>query len=106
METEDAIKKLNALAQETRLEVFRLLARHGEQGLSAGDISEQTSIQPNTLSFHLKELSNAGLIRSERQGRSIIYSLEISGMSSLVQFITEDCCQGRPELCNPNKGCC
>lgn len=74
--------------------------------MSAGEIAEEMKIQPNTLSFHLKELTGAGLIQNERQGRSIIYSLVVEGMRDLIQFLTEDCCQGRPELCNPNSDCC
>ncbi|MGJ8673816.1 ArsR/SmtB family transcription factor [Rubritalea sp.] len=106
MKTQEAVVKLGALSQESRLEIFRLLVRLGEQRISAGDIAEQMQIQPNTLSFHLKELTSAGLIQSERQGRSIIYSLNVTGMRTLIQFLTEDCCQGRPELCNPNSDCC
>jgi DNA-binding transcriptional ArsR family regulator len=106
MKTQDAVVKLGALSQESRLEIFRLLVRQGEQGMSAGEIAEEMKIQPNTLSFHLKELTGAGLIQNERQGRSIIYSLVVEGMRDLIQFLTEDCCQGRPELCNPNSDCC
>lgn len=106
MKTQDAVVKLGALSQESRLEIFRLLVRQGQQGMSAGKIAEEMKIQPNTLSFHLKELTAAGLIQNERQGRSIIYSLVVEGMRDLIQFLTEDCCQGRPELCNPNSDCC
>lgn len=106
MKTQDAVLKLNALSQESRIEIFRLLVREGESGMSAGEIAEKMNIQPNTLSFHLKELSAAGLIQSERHGRSIIYSLIVDGMRDLIHFLTEDCCQGKPELCNPNNGCC
>ncbi|MFK7909737.1 MAG: ArsR/SmtB family transcription factor [Akkermansiaceae bacterium] len=106
MELNEAADALSALAQPNRLEVFRLLVRCGEQGICAGDIAGQLRIAKPTLSFHLKELSHAGLIISERDGRSIIYRLNIQGMSSLMQFLTEDCCQGRPELCSPETKCC
>lgn len=106
MEITEAASALSALAQPNRLEVFRLLVRCGEQGICAGDISEQLNIPKPTLSFHLKELVQAGLITSERDGRSIIYRLHIPGMSALMHFLTEDCCQGRPELCTSNANCC
>ncbi|QQL43918.1 ArsR/SmtB family transcription factor [Sulfuriroseicoccus oceanibius] len=101
MEMNAAVDALSALAQPSRLEVFRLLARHGEDGLCAGDISDQLRIPKATLSFHLKELSGAGLVSSERNGRSIIYRLHVKGMQQLMSFLSEDCCQGRPELCQP-----
>ena len=103
METQEVTAKLNALAQEARLKVFRLLMVAGSDGLSAGLISEQSSIPPNTLSFHLIELQNAELIDSERQGRSIIYSLNVKGYGDLLDFLSKDCCAGHPELCRrPN----
>ena len=106
MKLNDATTALAALAQPSRLEVFRLLVQCGEQGICAGDISEQLDIAKPTLSFHLKELSQAGLISSEREGRSIIYSLHVSKMKDLMTFLTEDCCQGRPELCSSDSSCC
>lgn len=106
METTQAIVKLSALAQASRLDVFRLLVKKGLEGLSAGDIAQTTGILPNTLSFHLKELSQAGLIYSEREGRHIIYKLQVEGMRSLIHFLTDDCCQGNPELCLPASKCC
>lgn len=106
MEIIEATAALSALAQPSRLAVFKLLVKHGTQGLSAGDISDQLCIAKPTLSFHLKELAHADLITSQRQGRSIIYQLNISGMQTLMTFLTEDCCQGRPELCSPQKDCC
>lgn len=99
MKLNEAVTALSALAQPSRLEVFRLLASHGEQGLCAGDISTQLDIPKPTLSFHLKELSHAGLIQSERHGRSITYQLHINGISGLIAFLSNDCCQGHPELC-------
>ena len=106
MNSQEAVLKLAALSQESRIEIFRLLVRQAKAGLKAGEIAEQMQIQPNTLSFHLKELTSAGLIQSQRQGRSIIYSLEVGGMRELIHYLTEDCCQGRPELCKPANACC
>ncbi|MFC1757426.1 ArsR/SmtB family transcription factor [Planctomycetota bacterium] len=104
----DAVTALSALAQESRLRVFRLLVKTGIEGLPAGEIAEELDIPPATLSFHLKELSNACLVESERDGRSIIYRLQVDGIRELVSFVTEDCCQGRPELCMPSSedSCC
>lgn len=102
MEIKQAVSALAALAQESRLGVFRLLVVAGEQGVPAGEIAETLGIPPATLTFHLKELSHAGLIESRRDGRSIRYSLCVSGMRDLLQFLTEDCCQGRPDLCATN----
>lgn len=106
MDIKQAVIKMSALSQESRLSIFRLLVRCGDEGMSAGEIAEHTKIQANTLSFHLKELTSAKLIQSERQGRSIIYSLKIDGMRDLIHFLTEDCCQGRPEFCKPSSDCC
>ncbi len=110
MEITQAVKALSALAQESRLNAFRLLVCAGEEGMAAGEIAEELNVPPATLSFHLKELANAGLISHVRSGRSIIYSLKVESMSSLMEFLMRDCCQGRPELCQPkfgpNKGTC
>ncbi|MCM2372306.1 ArsR/SmtB family transcription factor [Aporhodopirellula aestuarii] len=104
MKTNEAVTALAALAQESRLEVFRLLSKLGAEGLPAGMIAEKVSIPPATLSFHLKELSHAGLVESRKEGRSVIYAINVKGVSCLMGFLTEDCCQGRPELCVP--ACC
>lgn len=101
MKESQAVKALAALAQENRLQVFRLLARQGAAGLAAGKIAEEIGIPAATLSFHLKELNNAGLLHDRREGRSIIYSLNTTGMQELLAFLLDDCCQGRPELCDP-----
>lgn len=95
----EAIEALAALAQETRLDVFRLLVRVGPEGLAAGAIADTLKVSRATLSFHLSQLERAGLLRSARQGRSIIYSADFDGMSRLLGFLTEDCCAGRPEIC-------
>lgn len=99
METEAAVKTLGALAQDTRLSIFRALVRahspkQGEGGLAAGDISEALGVAPATLSFHLKELANAGLVTARREGRSIIYMADIEAMRALTGFLLKDCCRG------------
>lgn len=92
MEEEDAVRALSALAQESRLEVFRLLVRKGPSGLPAGELSENLGLPPATMSFHLKELANAGLITSRRESRSIIYSADFAHMQELINFLLENCC--------------
>ncbi|HEY5006808.1 MAG TPA: metalloregulator ArsR/SmtB family transcription factor [Caulobacteraceae bacterium] len=101
METDMAIKRLSALAQEGRLPVFRLLVKVGPQGVAAGDIARALEITPNTLSAQLTILANAGLVNSRREGRSIIYAADFDSMSQLLVYLMEDCCQGRPEICAP-----
>ncbi len=101
MKIKKAVDALTALAQKSRLEVFRLLVPRGEEGLAAGEIAEQLTIAPATLTFHLKELCHAGLVASHREGRSIIYSLRPDGIRDLMEFLSEDCCQGQPHLCQP-----
>lgn len=102
MKTSQAVIALSALAQESRLEVFRLLVRIGPDGLPAGQIAERLKIPPATLSFHLKELSHAGLVESRKEGRLVIYAINTKGINCLMGFLMEDCCQGRPELCAPS----
>ena len=104
MKIKQAVKALAALAQETRLRVFRALVEAGDEGLSAGEIAEQLGVPAATLSFHLKELAATDLIAQSRAGRSLIYSLQPDMMNALMQFLLEDCCQGRPELCQPGAG--
>jgi DNA-binding transcriptional ArsR family regulator len=101
MESTTAVKRLSALAQDSRLAVFRLLVRAGRDGLAAGDIARGLEITPNTLSAQLTILANAGLVTSRRDGRSIIYAADYDGMSDLLVYLMEDCCQGRPEVCAP-----
>lgn len=101
MEATIAIKRLSALAQERRLAVFRLLVKAGPAGVSAGEIARALAITPNTLSAQLTVLANAGLVTSRRDGRSIIYAAGYDSMSELLVYLTEDCCQGRPEVCAP-----
>jgi ArsR family transcriptional regulator, arsenate/arsenite/antimonite-responsive transcriptional repressor len=103
MEVKTAVTALTALAQETRLRIFRLLVQAGPEGIAAGDIAEALDTPAATLTFHLKELSHAGLITSERQGRSIRYALRIEGIRDLLRYLLHDCCKGRPELCGPGQ---
>jgi ArsR family transcriptional regulator len=108
MEAAEAIETLTALAQEARLRAFRLLVRAGEAGMAAGEIAAELEMPANTLSFHLKELSGAGLIGSQRRGRQIHYSIKPDGIRNLLTFLTEDCCAGNPALCGgptPNYPC-
>jgi len=99
MEVKTAVAALTALAQDSRLRVFRLLVAAGEGGLAAGEIAEALGVAPATLTFHLKELTHAGLVESCREGRSIRYSLREEGVRDLFAYLLEDCCGGRPELC-------
>jgi DNA-binding transcriptional ArsR family regulator len=99
MKETQALAALAALSQETRLRIFRRLVRSEAPGQPAGQIAEALEIPPPTLSFHLKELLRAGLVVDRREGRSIIYSLNVAAVRSLLGFLLEDCCQGRPELC-------
>jgi len=88
------VRHLAALAQEVRLRVFRALVVAGESGLTPGTLAEQLNVAPNTLSFHLKELSHSGLITQERQGRNLVYRASFAAMNELLGYLTENCCQG------------
>ena len=101
MDITSTIKALAALAQESRLNAFRLLVRSGRDGLAAGEIARQLSIPHNTLSSHLSILSNARLVTSHREGRSIIYQINFDGTRDLLSYLVEDCCQGQSEICSP-----
>jgi ArsR family transcriptional regulator len=101
MELPTAVEALSALAHGHRLAVFRLLVRAGADGMPAGDIAREVGALPNTLSTHLTILAHAGLVRSRREGRSIIYSADYDGMRALLGFLMDDCCAGRPEICAP-----
>ena len=94
MKTLDAVTALGALAQETRLEIFRLLVQAGERGLAAGSISNRLGLAPPTLSFHLGQLKHAGLATVRRKSRSLIYSAAYDTMNALLGYLTENCCQG------------
>jgi len=101
MDKNDAIAAFAALAQGTRLDVVRLLVRAGPDGLPAGDIGKALGVPHNTLSSHLALLTRAGLVRPRREGRSIIYAPDFGGMQTLIGFLLQDCCDGRPEVCRP-----
>ena len=100
MEKQIAISALSALAQETRLDVFRALVQAGPEGVPAGAIGAGLGIPSATLSFHLKELKSAGLVRCEQRGRSRIYSPDFSAVKELVEFLTANCCQGAADGCD------
>ena len=99
METTTAILALSALAQDTRLEVFRLLVKCEPNGIAAGDIARELAEPHNTMSAHLGVLARAGLIVSERHSRSIVYRVHLERVRELVSFLLQDCCGGRPDLC-------
>src|ERR1700675_2276082 len=101
MKKSTAVAALGALAQETRLEIFRLLVQKGPEGLAAGEIGERLGQPSPTLSFHLNQLRFAGLVTSRRQSRLIIYSANYKAMNDVLAYLTENCCAGRPELCAP-----
>lgn len=101
MKSTDAVDALAALAQESRLAVFRLLVRHAPDGLTAGVVAEQLALPAPTLSFHLKTLAQAGLVTTEQEGRFVRYRAQIGTVNALVSFLTDDCCGGHPELCSP-----
>ena len=108
MESKDAVRALAALAQDTRLDVFRLLVQHGPSGMAAGEIAEHLAIAPATLSFHLKELSHAGLVTSRQDGRFNFYAANFTGMSELLAYLTENCCAadcGPGAVCAPVATC-
>src|ERR1700739_4881772 len=95
-----AISALAALAQPTRLAIFRLLIKHEPVGISAGVIAETIGAPHNTLSSHLAILVRAGMLRSSREGRTIVYRSDVEGVRSVIAFLVDDCCDGHPELCN------
>lgn len=101
MESESTILALAALAQSTRLDVFRLLVTHEPDGLPAGDIAKALAVPQNTMSSHLAILSRAGLIASTRMGRSIVYRASLAHLQDVLLFMLKDCCGGRPEICAP-----
>ena len=101
MEKTDTIAALAALAQENRLDVFRLLVQAGRAGLAAGAVAEKLSLAPNTLSFHFDRLRNAGLVTCKREGRSLIYAARYETMNGLLAYLTENCCAGVGTKCAP-----
>jgi ArsR family transcriptional regulator, arsenate/arsenite/antimonite-responsive transcriptional repressor len=107
MQTTQAIDALGALAQDTRLKIFRLLVQRGPEGLTAGVIAERLAVPPATLSFHLQQLMHAGLIQQRRASRSLIYSANFDTMHALLAYLTENCCSEAPASCAPTgvSGC-
>jgi DNA-binding transcriptional ArsR family regulator len=101
MEPTTAIEALAALAQSTRLDAYRLLMKHEPHGLPAGEVARLLDVPANTMSTHLAVLQRAGLISAERHSRSIIYRAELDQVRELTAFLVNDCCGGRPELCQP-----
>ncbi len=111
MESEIAVRRLSALAQDARLALFRLLVTVGPAGMAAGEIARELNIAPNTLSAQLLILSNAELVRARREGRSIIYAANFDAMRDLLVFLTQDCCRNSPVVCEPlavlaSQACC
>lgn len=106
MKTETVVAALAALAQDTRLAVYRLLVQHGPTGMAAGEIAGALGVTPATLSFHLKELAHAGLVSARQEGRFVFYAANFDAMNTLVAFLTENCCAadgGQP--CPPAVAC-
>ncbi|GLQ06420.1 ArsR/SmtB family transcription factor [Sneathiella chinensis] len=101
MDTLEAVSAFSALSQPTRLDVFRLLVKAGGTGMLAGDIGEALNVRQNTMSANLSVLLNAGLVRNERQGRTIRYFADMEGMRGLLAFLMEDCCGGQADMCKP-----
>jgi ArsR family transcriptional regulator, arsenate/arsenite/antimonite-responsive transcriptional repressor len=105
MEKIDAVAALAALAQDSRLDVFRLLVQAGPDGMPAGGVAAALGLAPNTLTFHFDRLRQAGLVTVRRDGRSMIYAARYETMNALIAFLTENCCSGAPETCAPASAC-
>ena len=108
MEKSDAVAALAALAQDNRLDVFRLLVQAGPEGMPAGKVADALDLAPNTLTFHFDRLRSAGLVTVRREGRSMIYAAQYDAMTALLEFLTDNCCQGAaekfaPPVCPPSK---
>jgi ArsR family transcriptional regulator len=101
MDVSNAVGALGALAQESRLKVFRMLVRAGRGGLAAGDIARALAVPHNTMSSHLGILSRAKLVTARKEGRSVIYAVDLEGTRELLSFLVEDCCRGEPSVCAP-----
>src|SRR4051795_7897434 len=101
MESGQAILAFAALAQSTRMDVFRLLVKHEPEGLAAGDIAKTLAVPQNTMSSHLAVLSRAGLVSAQRFSRSIVYRADLARFQEVMLFMLRDCCDGRPEICAP-----
>jgi DNA-binding transcriptional ArsR family regulator len=101
MKKGNALGALTALAQENRLDVFRLLVEAGRDGMAAGSISDALRLAPNALTFHLDRLRDAGLVTGRKEGRSMIYTARYETMNAVIAYLTENCCRGRPDSCLP-----
>jgi ArsR family transcriptional regulator len=103
MEKNKAVAALAALAQDNRLDVFRLLVQAGPEGMPAGAVATGLGLAPNTLTFHFDRLRTAGLVAVRREGRSMIYAARFDTMNALLGYLTENCCQGRADQCAPDE---
>lgn len=103
MNSEQVVNALSALAQPTRLAIYRLLVTAGPEGMAAGQVAEQLKVSPANLSFHFKTLSHAGLVESRQDGRFVYYAANFSAMNGMVAYLTENCCGGNPDACKPNR---
>ncbi|WP_319824871.1 metalloregulator ArsR/SmtB family transcription factor [Thalassovita sp.] len=101
MDKLNALDSFAALGQDTRLEAFRLLVRSGDAGMAAGEIAEKLGVRQNTMSANLSVLHQAGLVRNRREGRSIRYYADFDGLRGLLEYLMEDCCGGKPDICRP-----
>jgi ArsR family transcriptional regulator len=106
MDSNLVVRALGALAHESRLAIFRLLVVAGPQGMAAGEIAQQIGISPSRLSFHLKDLSHADLVKPRQDGRFVIYSANFDAMTGLIGFLTENCCAGTPCAASTPADCC
>ena len=106
MDSNLVVRALGALAHESRLAIFRLLVVAGPDGIAAGEIAQQLGLSPSSLSFHLKDLSHAELVKPRQDGRFIIYSANFDAMTGLIAFLTENCCAGTPCVASNLPGCC
>src|SRR3979409_2222472 len=105
MEKTDAVAALAALAQDNRLDVFRLLVQAGPEGMPAGQVPEALDLAPNTLTFHFDRLRVAGLVTVRREGRSMIYAARFESTNAVLDYLTANCCGGAPEQCAPSRRC-
>lgn len=103
MNSEQVVNALSALAQPTRLAIYRLLVTVGPEGMAAGQVAEQLKVAPANLSFHFKILSHAGLVESRQDGRFVYYAANFAVMNGMVDYLTENCCGGNPDACKPVK---
>ena len=101
MDINKAVEAFSGLAQESRLKVFRLLVQVGSDGIAAGDIAKAVGVPKNTMSSHLAVLARANLVQARKEGRSMIYAVDLEGTRALLSFLIEDCCQGDPSVCGP-----